>query len=56
MATSTHVLPVAPCLEYLDLAGVVLADPPLPVDDRVTASGPGLGMDRDESAVARYLL
>ena len=56
---SAHVLPVTPLahyLEYLDLAGAVLADPPLPVDGRVTARGPGLGMDWDESAVARYLL
>ena len=56
---SAHVLPVTPLahyLEFLDLAGAVLAEPPLPVDGRVTARGPGLGMDWDEAAVARYLL
>ena len=56
---SAHVLPVTPLahyLEYLDLAGAVLAEPPLPVDGRFTARGPGLGMDWDEAAVARYLL
>ncbi len=55
---SAHVLPVTPLahyLEYLDLAGAVLADPPLVVDGAVTARGPGLGMDWDEAAVARYL-
>ena len=56
---SAHVLPVTPLahyLEYLDLAGAVLADPPLPADGCVTARGPGLGMEWDEAAVARYLL
>ena len=56
---SAHVLPVTPLahyLEYLDLAGAVLADPPLPADGCVTARGPGLGMDWDETAVTRYLL
>ena len=56
---SAHVLPVTPLahyLEYLDLAGAVLADPPPVVDGGVTARGPGLGMDWDEAAVARYLV
>ena len=56
---SAHVLPVTPLahyLEYLDLAGAVLADPPAVVDGTVTARGPGLGMDWDEAAVARYLV
>ena len=55
---SAHVLPVTPLahyLEYLDLAGAVLAAPPPVVDGAVTARGPGLGMDWDEAAVARYL-
>ncbi len=55
---SAHVLPVTPLahyLEFLDLAGAVLADPPRPVDGRVTARGPGLGMQWNEAAVARYL-
>ena len=55
---SAHVLPVTPLahyLEYLDLAGAVLADPPRPVAGRVAARGPGLGLDWNEAAVARYL-
>ena len=55
---SAHVLPVTPLahyLEYLDLAGAVLDDPPRPVAGRVAARGPGLGLDWDEAAVARYL-
>lgn len=54
---SAHVLPVTPLahyLEYLDLAGAVLADPPRPVHGRLTARGPGLGIDWDEAAVERY--
>ncbi len=54
---SAHVLPVTPgaqYLEYLDLAGAVLSAPPVPVDGTVTAQGPGLGMEWDEAAVARY--
>ena len=54
---SAHVLPVTPLahyLEFLDLAGAVLADPPRVADGHVTARGPGLGMDWDEAAVARY--
>lgn len=56
---SAHVLPVTPLahyLEYLDLAGAVLADPPRIADGCVTARGPGLGLDWDEAAVARYAL
>lgn len=54
---SAHVLPVTPgaqYLEYLDLAGAVLSAPPRPVDGTLTAQGPGLGMEWDEAAVARY--
>jgi mandelate racemase len=54
---SAHVLPVSPTahyLEYLDVAGAVLTEPLRPVDGTVTARGPGLGMDWDEDAVARY--
>ena len=54
---SAHVLAAtrnADWLEYLDLAGPVLADPPRPVDGHVTAVGPGLGMHWDSDAVARY--
>ena len=56
--TSAHLLPVTPLahyLEFLDLAGAVLTEPPRPVDGRVTARGPGLGMEWDETAVTRYL-
>jgi mandelate racemase len=54
---SAHVLPVTPLahyLEYLDVAGAVLAEPPLLADGNVTARGPGLGIDWDEAAVERY--
>jgi len=55
---SAHVLPVTPLahyLEYLDLAGAVLAEPPMFADGQVTARGPGLGLTWDEAAVKRYL-
>ena len=54
---SAHVLPVTPTalyLEYLDSAGAILAAPLPVVDGKVTARGPGLGMDWDEAAVAKY--
>ena len=54
---SAHVLPVTPTalyLEYLDSAGAILRDPLQVIDGRVTARGPGLGMDWDEAAVAKY--
>ncbi len=54
---SAHVLPVTPLahyLEYLDIAGTVLAEPPLLSDGAVTARGPGLGIDWDEAAVERH--
>ena len=54
---SAHVLPVSPTahyLEWLDLAGAVLAEPVRPERGMVTARGPGLGMDWDEAAVRRY--
>ncbi len=54
---SAHVLPVTPTahyLEFLDIAGSVLQEP-MPVQDgKVTARGPGLGMNWNEDAVARY--
>jgi mandelate racemase len=54
---SAHVLAVTPTahwLEYLDIAGAVLTEPP-PVDDgRVVARGPGLGMVWDEKAVKHF--
>jgi mandelate racemase len=54
---SAHLLPVTPTahwLEWLDLAGAVLAEPGRPVDGKVTARGPGLGIEWDEAAVARF--
>ena len=54
---SAHVLPVTPLahyLEFMDLAHAVIAEPPPFADGKVTAAGPGLGMDWDEAAVERY--
>ncbi len=54
---SAHVLPVTPTahyLEYLDFAGLILADPTKIVDGTLTARGPGLGMEWNEAAVAKY--
>jgi mandelate racemase len=54
---SAHLLPVTPTahwLEWLDLAGAVLAEPGMPVDGKVTARGPGLGIEWDEAAVTRF--
>jgi mandelate racemase len=50
------VAPTASWFEYLDIAGAVLTERLLPVDGMVTARGPGLGLDWDEQAVARYAL
>ena len=54
---SAHVLPVTPTahyLEYLDFAGLILAEPLKIVDGTLTARGPGLGMEWNETAVAKY--
>ena len=54
---SAHVMVVSPTaswFEYLDIAGAILTERLLPVDGMVTARGPGLGLDWDERAVARY--
>ncbi|WP_128000775.1 enolase C-terminal domain-like protein [Piscinibacter defluvii] len=56
---SAHVLAVTPTcdwLEFMDFGAAVLAHPCQPVDGCVTARGPGLGIDWDEAAVARYAL
>lgn len=56
---SAHMLAVTPTahwLEYLDFAGAVLAQPAKIVDGAVTARGPGLGLEWNESAVAKYLV
>jgi mandelate racemase len=56
---SAHVLAVTPTahwLEYLDFAGLILADPFKIVDGTLTARGPGLGMEWNETAVEKYLV
>ena len=56
---SAHVLPVTPTahwLEFLDFARAILAKPAEIVDGTVTARGPGLGLEWDETAVAKYLI
>lgn len=56
---SAHVLAVTPTahwLEYLDFAGAVLAEPVKIVDGTVTARGPGLGLEWNEAAVAKYIV
>ncbi|MFF3444332.1 enolase C-terminal domain-like protein [Streptosporangium sp. NPDC002721] len=53
-AHAMAVTPTAGWMEYLDLAGPVLLTPYRPVDGRVTAVGPGLGITWDEDAIARY--
>jgi len=56
---SAHVLPVTPTahwLEVLDFAGAILADPFKIVDGTITAKGPGLGIEWNETAVAKYLV
>ncbi len=54
---SAHVMsttPTAHLVEWLDLAGAVLAEPLQVVDGQITPRGPGLGLDWDEKAVARF--
>jgi mandelate racemase len=54
---SAHVLAVTPTahwLEFLDVAGAILVEPPPVTLGRVTARGPGLGITWNEKAVARY--
>jgi mandelate racemase len=54
---SAHVLAVTPTahwLEYLDLAGAVLAERLLPEAGTVTPRGPGLGITWDDEAVRRH--
>ena len=56
---SAHVLAVTPTahwLEFLDFAGAILARPAEIVDGALTARGPGLGMEWDETAVKKYLV
>jgi mandelate racemase len=54
---SAHMLAVTPTahwLEFLDFAGAILASPAEIVDGSVTARGPGLGLEWNEAAVAKY--
>jgi mandelate racemase len=56
VGASAHLLaatPTAHWLEYLDPAEPILLDPPRPVRGKLTARGPGLGLDWDEAAIAR---
>jgi mandelate racemase len=56
---SAHVLAVTPTahwLEVLDFAGAILAKPIQIVDGALTARGPGLGLEWNEAAVAKYLI
>jgi mandelate racemase len=56
---SAHVLAVTPTahwLEVLDFAGAVLADPIQIANGAVTARGPGLGLEWNETAVTKYLV
>jgi mandelate racemase len=56
---SAHMLAVTPTahwLEFLDFASVILAHPAKIVDGTVTARGPGLGLEWNETAVAKYVV
>jgi mandelate racemase len=57
--TSAHLLAVTPTahwLEVLDLGRAILANPIKVVDGTITAQGPGLGLEWDETAIAKYLV
>ena len=56
---SAHMLAVTPTahwLEVLDLAASILADPIKINDGTLTARGPGLGLEWNETAVSKYLV
>jgi mandelate racemase len=56
---SAHMLAVTPTahwLEVLDFGGSILANPIKIVDGTLTARGPGLGLEWNESAVTKYLI
>jgi len=56
---SAHMLAVTPTahwLEVLDFAGSILASPIRIVDGMLTARGPGLGLEWNETAVSKYLV
>lgn len=53
---SAHLMTVTPTahyVEWLDLAGAVLAEPPTVVQGMITPRGPGLGIAWNETAVAK---
>jgi mandelate racemase len=54
---SAHLLAVTPTahwLEYLDIAGAILAERHKAANGAVTAKGPGFGFEWDERAIARF--
>ena len=56
---SAHTLAVTPTahwLEFLDFARVILVHPAEIIDGTVTARGPGLGLEWNEAAVAKYIV
>ena len=56
---SAHVLAVTPTahwLEVMDLGKSILANPIKIVDGTLTARGPGLGLEWNEAAIAKYLI
>ena len=56
---SAHVLAVTPTahwLEFLDFAAAILARPAKIIEGKLTAQGPGLGLEWSEAAVAKYLV
>lgn len=56
---SAHMLAVTPTahwLEVMDLGRAILANPVQIVDGMLTARGPGLGLEWNETAVAKYLV
>lgn len=56
---SAHALAVTPTahfLEFLDIAGAVVAEPTEIANGAVAPKGPGLGIAWDEAAVSRYAL
>jgi mandelate racemase len=55
---SAHMLSVTPTAHWLEVldAGSILADPINIVDGTLTARGPGLGLEWNESAVTKYLI
>jgi mandelate racemase len=54
---SAHALAVTPTahmIEYLDKAGPILTQPLIPENGMVTARGPGLGLEFEEAALAKF--